>query len=49
VEVEERGEVGLAALVEPAEVERERIGDHEEDENENVRERRSEIARELTA
>ena len=44
VEVEERLQVGLAALVEVAEVERERAGQDQEDHDEHVRDRRREVA-----
>ena len=45
----ERGEIGLAALVEPAEREREPAGDSQEKEDEDIREGRGEITRQLTA
>ena len=40
-------EIGLAALVEVAEVERERAREDEEDHDEHVRDRSREVAREL--
>src|SRR5438105_15731737 len=49
MEGEERIEVGLAALVEVSEIEREDVGEEQEDDDENVRERRREVARELAA
>src|SRR5688572_3686015 len=45
--VEERAEIGLAGLVEPAVEEREPTRDDEEDHDEHVRNRRREVAREL--
>ena len=47
MEIEERLQVGLAALVEIAEIERERAGQHQEDHDEHVRDRRREIAAQL--
>src|SRR5437879_10612205 len=49
VEIEERREVGLAALVEAAQIEREGVRQHQKDENEHVRERRCKVTRELAA
>jgi hypothetical protein len=46
--VEERREIRLPTLVKPAEVERERVGEHQENEDEDIREGRSEITRQLT-
>src|SRR5262249_23223562 len=47
MEVEERLQVGLAALVEVAEVERERAGQDQEDHDEDVGDRRREVAAQL--
>ena len=44
MEAEERLQVGLAALEEVAEVERERAGQHQEDDDEHIGDRRGEIA-----
>jgi hypothetical protein len=47
VEIEEGQQVGLAALVEAAEVEGEGAGQHQEDDDEHVGDRRGEVARQL--
>src|SRR5678816_3621261 len=47
MKIEDRIEVRLPAVVKPAEIERERGSEHEEDEDEHVRERCREIAGKL--
>ena len=49
VEVEERRQVRLAALVEAAQVEREQAGQHQEDDDEHVGEGRREVAAQFPA
>ena len=47
MEIEKRQQVGLAALVEIAEVKRERAGEQQEDHDEHIGDRRGEVARQF--
>ncbi len=49
MEVEKGAQVRLAVFEQPAEEERQEIREHEEDQDEDVSERRGEITRELAA
>ncbi len=49
MEGEERPEIRLAPLVEAAEIEREPVGEHEKDQDEDIRQRCREITRQLAA
>jgi hypothetical protein len=49
MEGEERRQVRLAALVETAEIEREPVGQHEKNQDEDIGQRCREITRELAA